>query len=151
MFTCQGRRKVWKSGDASIIRWAQSAPLGWNRVNWPDKIGGCLAPPSSHPGTCMPAIFQNQWRNHQTKIAQKTLHIKRIKLLTTKAIVELIFFLDRRRWLCCSPVFLFFRFLLFNCSTVSVMVRLLQAGKGVIRRVDLWLNNLIFESMAVKK
>jgi len=31
------------------------------------------------------------------------------------------------------------------------MVRFLQAGKGVIRRVDLRLDDLIFESMAVKR
>ena len=101
----------------------------------------------------MAAIFQNQERSHKTKIARQTLHIKRIKFLTTKAIVELIFFLDRSRWLWCSPVFLFFRFRLFHCVTVSVsvMVRFLQAGKGVIRRVDLRLDDLIFESMAVKR
>jgi hypothetical protein len=36
--TWHGCRKVWKSGSASIIMWAYSAPLGSDRVNWSAKI-----------------------------------------------------------------------------------------------------------------
>ena len=51
----QGRRKVWKSGGASIIWWAQSAPPGWDRVHWSAKIFGCHGNPDT-PGDNRPVI-----------------------------------------------------------------------------------------------
>ena len=40
-------RKVKKFGGASSKWWAESALIGWNRVNWSAKYWGASAPPPS--------------------------------------------------------------------------------------------------------
>ena len=82
--TYQGRRKVWKSGRASVYMVGIICPPGWDRVNWPAQIlrsHGPLVPHGSDsPVSPFEAHLWEETENQQAIILPVNGHHKLLML-----------------------------------------------------------------------